>query len=100
MKLIKIDADGYFLEDVIVQEIPMIEQEDGTQVQDPKFIAETPVGFYLPRYVNGEWVEGLSSVQIDSLKSTVEEVPLDVRVAKVEQEQEQIVDILAEILGV
>ena len=101
MKLIKIDVNGYFLEDVIVQEIPMIEQEDGTQIQDPQFVQETPVGFYLPRYVNGKWVEGLSLEQIDALKQPSEVEPsLDERIANVKREQEAIVDALAEMLGV
>ena len=59
--------------------------------------------FYLPKW-NFEtltWEESATQEYIDSLKPTVvEEVPLDVRVAKVEQEQEQIVDVLAEMLGV
>lgn len=47
------------------------------------------------------WEESASQEYIDSLKQPiVEEVPLDVRVSKVEQEQEAIVDVLAEILGV
>lgn len=58
---------------------------------------------YLPKwsFETEQWVEGATQEYIDSLKQPiVEEVPLDVRVAKVEQEQEQIVDMLAEILGV
>lgn len=85
MKLIKIDANGYFIEDVIVQEIPMIEQEDGTQIQDPQFVQETPIGFYLPRYVNGEWIEGLSVEQIESLKQPSQEPSLDERVVTLEE---------------
>ena len=59
-------------------------------------------GLYIPKW-NFEtlaWEESATQEYIDSLKSTVEEVPLDVRVTKVEQEQEQIFDVLAEILGV
>lgn len=46
--------------------------------------------------------EELTEIQeiIEEIEPLVEEVPLDVRVAKVEQEQEQIVDVLAKILGV
>ena len=64
---------------------------------------EASQGLYLPKW-NFEtltWEESATQEYIDSLKPTVvEEVPLDVRVAKVEQEQEQIVDVLAEMLGV
>ena len=64
---------------------------------------EPSQGLYIPNW-NFEtlsWEESAEQEYIDSLKQPlVEEVPLDVRVAKVEQEQEQIVDVLAEILGV
>jgi len=60
-------------------------------------------GLYLPRW-NFEtltWEESATQEYIDSLKQPiVEEVPLDVRVAKVELEQEAIIDVLAEMLGV
>ena len=63
---------------------------------------EASQGLYIPKW-NFEtltWEESATQEYIDSLKQPlVEEVPLDVRVAKVEQEQEQIVDVLAEILG-
>ena len=63
---------------------------------------EASQGLYLPQwnFELEQWEESATQEYIDSLKSTVEEVPLDVRVAKVEQEQEQIVDVLAEMLGV
>ena len=60
-------------------------------------------GLYQPKwnFELNQWEESATQEYIDSLKQpTIEEVPLDVRVAKVEQEQEQIVDVLAEILGV
>ena len=63
---------------------------------------EPSQGLYLPKYdfITSSWCESATQEYIDSLKPPIEEVPLDVRVAKIEQEQEQIVDVLAEMLGV
>ena len=64
---------------------------------------EASQGLYIPKwnFELEQWEESATQEYIDSLKQPlVEEVPLDIRVAKVEQEQEQIVDVLAEILGV
>ena len=52
----KIDIiTGNFLEDVRFENHPTL--EDGEL--DPQYIEEAPQqGFYLPRYLNGVWVEG------------------------------------------
>ena len=63
---------------------------------------EASQGLYLPKW-NFElnlWEESATQEYIDSLKSTIEEVPLDVRVAKVEQEQEQRIARIEELLGI
>lgn len=72
----KIDKDGYFVEDIILHEPPMIEVEsqdlDGKPITikqpDPQYIAQKPEGLYKPRYVEGAWVEGLSESEIQELK--------------------------------
>ena len=88
-----INKDGLFIRDDFTFDE---ETEIGLEV-------EASQGLYLPKW-NFEslaWEESATQEYIDSLKQPlVEEVPLDVRVAKVEQEQEQIVDILAGMLGV
>lgn len=103
MKLIKINTEtGMFIEDVIVKTFPQItaEDEEGnlTQVNDPQYVAETPVGFYHPRYVNGEWVEGLTPEEIQAIKdSVVVEPTLEDRVTNTETKVvtiEETIDVL------
>ena len=52
----KIDVvTGNFIEDCQFENIPI--SEDGQP--DPQYVEETPTqGLYLPRYLNGVWVEG------------------------------------------
>ena len=52
----KIDTTtGNFLEDVLFEAHPVL--EDGEL--DPQYIEEAPKqGLYLPRYLNGVWIEG------------------------------------------
>ena len=70
MKCIKINKDGMFEKDVILEARPTIPQEvevlleDGTtevqtvQVDDPMYITETPIGFYHPKWDGEKWTEG------------------------------------------
>lgn len=57
-------------------------------------------GFYLPRWNGEAWEEGATQEYIDSLKQPIQEPTLDERVANVEQEQEVIITVLADIMGV
>ena len=57
MKLFrKIDTiTGNFLEDVLFESHPTLEDDE----LDQQYVEEAPPqGFYLPRYMNGIWVEG------------------------------------------
>ena len=63
-KLLRINEDGLFVEDVLVELVPMIDgeiDEEGnmTQVPDPLYIS-TPCsgGFYHPKWDGTQWVEG------------------------------------------
>lgn len=58
----KIDADGFVLETIVVNSTD--ELESGVVVD------AMPNGFYKPRYVNSEWVEGASNEYIDEIKNT------------------------------
>jgi len=68
----KIDINGYFIEDIILNEPPMVDVKDNdgniTKQPHPHYIAEAPIGFIYPRYVNGEWVEAVSEQDIENLK--------------------------------
>ena len=64
---------------------------------------EASQGLYLPKW-NFEtlaWEESANQEYIDSLKQPIEEVkPIEDRIVKLEQEQEVIIDVLADIMGV
>ena len=63
----KIDENGLFIEDVILEEHPMIEQ-NGEMILDPYYVSEpVPQGFYHPKWNGTSWVEGLSEEEIDEL---------------------------------
>lgn len=78
MKLCKIDEQGYFVEDVIVDEYPTIIVDD-EQVKNPLYIVVTPKGFYKPKYNFDlkKWEEGLTQTEIDATKKPDEEVYKD-----------------------
>ena len=81
MKLCKVDENGYFLEDVILDEIPKIAKEveytdengetvvKTEMVHDKHYIRETPKGFYLPKFnfETNEWEEGKTQEEIDEI---------------------------------
>jgi len=71
MKLLRIDEQGLFIEDVIVDKIPTI-IVDEVEVNDPLYIQETPVGFYLPKWSGSEWVEGKTQAEIDTIVNVVQ----------------------------
>ena len=59
-------------------------------------------GYYLPKwYFELEtWVEGLSAEEIALIVNQPTEEPIEARVEKLELEQEQVIDLLAQSLGV
>lgn len=108
MKLLKIDEQGFFIEDVIVEKIPVIEL-DGELVEDPLYIKENcPNGFYRPKweFTNNQWIEGASQEVINQIdqekqeseeqrileeqkKKSIEEAPL-----KIQQLEEENVNLM------
>lgn len=72
----RIDENGFFLEDVI------LEDEDNT----PNNCIETkcPEGFYLPRWNGKEWIEGLTQAEIDKIKNVTQEPTLEERINALE----------------
>jgi len=56
----KIDKNGYFIEDVILKERPVLENGDF----DPSYIVEAPIGLYKPKWNGKEWIEGMSKKDI------------------------------------
>jgi len=68
-KVLKIDSNGYFLEDVLLEDTE-ITPLDCTEV----VCAE---GFYKPRLVGCEWVEGLTQPEMDTIKATIQQKPTE-----------------------
>lgn len=64
---------------------------------------EASQGLYQPKwnFELQQWEESASQEYIDSLKQPIEEVkPIEDRIVKLEQEQEVIIDVLTNIMGV
>ena len=57
-------------------------------------------GLYQPLWNGTEWVEGLSAEEIALIVNQPTEEPIEARVEKLELEQEQVIDLLAQALGV
>ena len=73
----KIDENGLFIEDVILDEQPMIEQNEES-IPDPHYIAESVLqGFYHQKWSGTEWVEGLSEEEIAELSKPVPQEPTE-----------------------
>lgn len=71
VKYVKVDGDGFFVEDVVLD--IGVEPE----VESPYELISVPVpeGFYRPRWVEGEWVEGLTEEELERFKNTPD--PID-----------------------
>lgn len=64
---------------------------------------EPSQGLYQPKwnFELNQWEESASKEYIDSLKQHIEEVqPIEQRIEKIEQEQEVIISVLTDIMGV
>ena len=63
---------------------------------------EASQGLYQPQwdFELEIWVEGLSAEEISAIANQPTEEPIEARVEKLEQEQEQVIDLLVQALGV
>lgn len=63
-KVIRVDSNGLFIEDVLL--------EEGQEIpQDCVSILVPDVGFYLPKWNGTIWVEGKTQAEIDAIKNVV-----------------------------
>lgn len=60
-KVIKVDSEGFYIEDVLTETLENLETN---LIIDP-----CPEGFYLPKWTGLEWKEGLTEEQIFSIKN-------------------------------
>lgn len=77
MKLYRrIDDEGCFIEDVLLEEVPYTYNEEFNKVYDEHYIEkEVPQGFYKPKWNGTEWKEGISQEEIESIKNKSIEQP-------------------------
>ena len=86
-----IDKDGMFLRD----DTQWNENEVALDIEP-----NNDLGLYKPKWNGTEWVEGLSKEEITLIENQPTEEPIEARVEKLEIEQEQVIDLLAQALGV
>ena len=91
MRIIDRETKIFLRDDVIFDE----KTEIGLEVEPSQ-------GLYKPKWNGTEWVDGLSSEEIALIvNQPIEETqPIEARVEKLELEQEQVIDLLAQALGV
>lgn len=76
----KIDNEGLFLEDVLLEEIPYIYDEEFNKIYDTHYIdIPVPQGFYKPKWNGTEWIEGMAIEEIEAIKNIPIEQPLEVK---------------------
>jgi len=60
-KVLKIDSNGFYIEDIILQ--------DGKAIPSDCIEITCPDGFYKPKWNGTAWVEGLAQAEIDAIKN-------------------------------
>jgi hypothetical protein len=86
----RIDSDGFYIEPVLIEQNDVIEDENIVTVDPPE-------GLYKPRWLNGEWTEGLSQEEIDAIRNKPQPA------SEVDDLKQQLADVqiaLADIMGV
>lgn len=70
----KIDSEGYYIKPLLVENTP----SNCVEVAPPN-------GLYKARYVEGQWVEGLSQSEVDSLKNVPQQPSAEDRISALEE---------------
>jgi hypothetical protein len=86
-KVIRIDENGSFVEDI------WINSED--PVPYDCIAIEVPEGLYKPRWLNGEWTEGLSQEEIDAIRNVPVPEPIEQKAQRLESENADLREQLA-----
>ena len=88
MKVIKIDDNGFFIEDVIL---------DSTDSLDKNMVIDScPAGLYKPRWTGSMWVEGKTQDEFieDAFLSALQPSTKDIEIAERELE---VIDLLLDL---
>lgn len=76
----KIDNEGYFIEDVLLEEIPYIYDEDFNKIYDEHYIGmQVPQGLYKPKWDGTKWIEGMLQEEIENIQNQEIELSLELR---------------------
>lgn len=81
MKLYRIiDNEGFFIIEDLFEEAPFQYDEDGNKIYDTHYIETiVPQGFYKPKWIGTEWIEGLTQEEIEAIKNENIEQPLELK---------------------
>lgn len=86
-KVLRIDSNGFFLEDVLLDDEEII-PSNCVEIQCPD-------GFYKPKWTGSEWIEGLTKEEIDTIKNQpqpkTEEEKLRIRISALEDALMQLI---------
>lgn len=67
----RVDKDGFYMEPVLIEQNNVIEDENIVTIDPPE-------GLYKPRWLDGEWVEGLTPEEIEEIKKPIPKVPSEI----------------------
>ena len=88
----KIDDSGYFIEDVLLEEVPYTYDEEFNIIYDTHYIEiPVPQGMYKPKWDGAEWIEGLTQEEIDNITNKHVELA---EIEKIQERQSAIEDVL------
>lgn len=62
-----IDEDGYYIEDMII--------DDNDLLPSNCVLLQAPQGFYKPKWTGSEWVEGAAQHEIDEIINPKQTIP-------------------------
>lgn len=70
----QIDSEGYYVKPLLVENTPS------------NCVEEAPLnGLYKAKYVDGQWIEGLSQAEVDLLKNAPQQPSAEERIAALEE---------------
>ena len=94
MQYAKIDADGYFVEDVVFEDASV---PDGSVPMLPFVAAPCPPGFCRPRWNGESWIEGATPEEIRAVREAGH-APLSVD-ARMDQIEAALIEVASLLAG-
>ena len=75
-KVLRIDSNGFFIGDVIIQ--------DGEAIPADCIETQCPGGFYKPKWDGAKWVEGATQEEINNITNIVQTPSIEQRISSIE----------------